>query len=182
LDFGWDHPTAAVWAAWDRDSDIVYIYDSYSLRQETVPVHASAIKSRGKWIPVIWPQDGRQADKGSGKNLTDQYRAEGVNMTTTWFTNPPPPGGKEGTGGNSVESGIMDMLSRMKEQRLRIFNTQSGIMEEMRMYHRKDGKIVPLHDDLISAMRYCVMSLRKARIQNYEPIQHKTDSEFNVFT
>ena len=182
LDFGWDHPTAAVWIAWDRDSDIIYVYDSYSMRQETVPVHASAIKSRGKWIPVIWPQDGRQADKGSGKNLTDQYRAEGVNMCADWFTNPPQPGARDGTGGNSVEAGIMEMLTRMKTQRLLIFNNQTAIMEEMRMYHRKDGKIVPLHDDLISAMRYCVMSLRKTRMKNYEPMQHKTDSEFNVFT
>ena len=54
-------------------------------------------------------------------------------------------------------------------------------MEEMRMYHRKDGKIVPKHDDVISAMRYCVMSLRKARVKNYEPTQLNSDSEFNVF-
>ena len=73
-------PYSAVWTTWDRDSDIVYIYDSYSLRQETVPVHASAIKSRNNWIPVIWPMDGRQADKGSGKSLTTQYREEGVNL------------------------------------------------------------------------------------------------------
>ena len=69
IDFGWDHPTACVWIAWDRDSDIVYVYDSYAMRQETVPVHASAIKSRGFWIPVVYPMDGRQADKGSGKSL-----------------------------------------------------------------------------------------------------------------
>ena len=29
IDFGWDHPTAVVWAAHDRDTDIVYIYDCY---------------------------------------------------------------------------------------------------------------------------------------------------------
>ena len=67
IDFGWDHPTAVVWITWDRDNDIVYCYDSYAMRQETVPIHSSAINSRGKWIPVIWPMDGRQADKGSGK-------------------------------------------------------------------------------------------------------------------
>ena len=46
--------------------------------------------------------DGRQADKGSGKNLTEQYRAEGVYMTREHFSNPPSMGQKEGTGGNSV--------------------------------------------------------------------------------
>ena len=53
LDFGWDHPTAAAWAAWDRDSDIIYIYDTYAMSQEAVPIHASAVKARGQWIPVI---------------------------------------------------------------------------------------------------------------------------------
>ena len=48
-------------------------------------------------------------------------------------------------------------------------------------YHRKDGKIVPANDDVISAMRYCVMSLRKARIKNTEPLQIHSDSEFNIF-
>ena len=181
LDFGWDHPTASVWTAWDRDSDIVYIYDSYSLRQETVPVHASAIKSRGKWIPVIWPMDGRQADKGSGKNLTEQYRQEGVNMTREHFSNPPSQGQKEGSGGNSVEAGVMEILTRMQTKRLKIFRNQGKLLEELRMYHRKDGKIVPANDDVISAMRYCVKSLRKARIKNTEPLQIHSDREFNIF-
>ena len=181
LDFGWDHPTACAWIAWDRDSDIVYVYDSYSLRQETVPVHASAIKARGNWIPVIWPMDGRQADKGSGKNLTDQYRREGVNMSREHFSNPPSVGQKEGSGGNSVEAGVMEMLTRMQTKRLKIFKNQGKLLEELRMYHRKDGKIVPANDDAISAMRYAVMSLRKARVKNYEPTQIYSDSEFNVF-
>jgi len=181
IDFGWDHPTAVVWITWDRDTDIVYIYDCYAMRQETVPVHASAINGRGKWIPVVWPMDGRQADKGSGKNLTDQYKRESVNMLRDHFSNPPSNGMKEGSGGNSVEAGIMEILTRMQTKRLKIFRNQSKLLEELRMYHRKDGKIVPAHDDVISAMRYCVMSLRKARIKNYQPMQFQTDSEFNVF-
>ena len=181
IDFGWDHPTAVAWIAWDRDSDIVYVYDSYSLRQETVPVHASAINARGKWIPVIWPMDGRQADKGSGKNLTEQYRKESVNMLREHFSNPPSQGMKEGTGGNSVEAGIMQMLTRFQTKRLKFFKNQGKLLEELRMYHRKEGKIVPIHDDVISALRYCVMSLRKARVKNYEPLQVRSDSEFNLF-
>jgi len=181
LDFGWNHPTAAVWIAWDRDADIAYVYDSYAMRQEAVPMHASAIKSRGNWIPVIWPMDGRQADKGSGKSLTEQYRAEGVNMTHEHFTNPPSKGGKEGTGGVSVEAGIQEMYTRMQTKRLKIFKNQDNLLRELRMYHRKDGKIVALHDDIISAMRYCIMSLRKARVRNYEPMDIQAETEFSIF-
>jgi phage terminase large subunit-like protein len=181
LDFGWDHPTAAAWAAWDRDSDVIYIYDTYAMSQEAVPMHASAIKSRGNWIPVIWPMDGRQADKGSGKSLTEQYRNEGVNMTREHFTNPPSAGQKEGSGGISVEAGIQEMYTRFMTNRLKIFNNQSKLLEELRMYHRKDGKIVFKHDDVISAARYAIMSVRKARVKNYEPTQIYSDSSFNVF-
>jgi hypothetical protein len=49
------------------------------------------------------------------------------------------------------------------------------------MYHRKDGKIVPINDDVISAMRYCVMSLRKSRIKDYQPPHIQADSEFSLF-
>ena len=181
IDFGWDHPTAAVWIAWDRDSDIAYVYDSYAMRQESVPIHASAIKARGNWIPVIWPMDGRQADKGSGKSLTEQYRTEGVSMTKEHFSNPPQQGQKEGSGGNSVEAGIMELYTRMQTKRLKIFKNQDKLLTELRMYHRKNGKIVASHDDVISAMRYAVMSLRKARIKNYEPMFTQAESEFNVF-
>jgi hypothetical protein len=64
---------------------------------------------------------------------------------------------------------------------LKIFKNQDKLLQELRMYHRKDGKIVPINDDVISAMRYCVMSLRKARIKNYEPTYIQAESEFNVF-
>jgi len=182
LDFGWDHPTAAVWVAWDRDTDIAYVYDSYAMRQEAVPIHASAIKMRGRYIPVVWPMDGRQADKGSGKSLTQQYREEGVNMTREHFSNPPANGQKENSGGNSVEAGVQEIYTRFKTQRLKIFKNQGKLLEELRMYHRKDGKIVPANDDVISAMRYAVMSLRKARTKSYDRLQVQSDYEFNIFS
>jgi len=182
LDFGWDHPTAAVWVAWDRDTDTAYVYDSYAMRQEAVPIHASAIKMRGRYIPVVWPMDGRQADKGSGKSLTQQYREEGVNMTREHFSNPPANGQKENSGGNSVEAGVQEIYTRFKTQRLKIFKNQGKLLEELRMYHRKDGKIVPANDDVISAMRYAVMSLRKARTKSYDRLQVQSDYEFNIFS
>jgi len=49
------------------------------------------------------------------------------------------------------------------------------------MYHRNDGKIVAANDDIISALRYAVMSIRKARVQDYQPTQMFSDNDFNVF-
>ena len=45
-------------------------------------------------------------------------------MLREHFSNPPANGMKEGTGGNSVEAGIMEILTRMQTKRLKIFKNQ----------------------------------------------------------
>jgi len=70
----------------------------------------------------------------------------------------------------------------MKTGRLKIFSNQPEIFEELRMYHRKEGRIVPFKDDLISAMRYAVLSLRLSRVQETQIRQYQADSDFNIFT
>jgi hypothetical protein len=80
LDFGWDHPFAAVNLAWDRDADCVYVCKDFAVREETPVVHAAAVKAWGDWIPNAWPHDGLQHDKGSGAALKDQYARQGLNM------------------------------------------------------------------------------------------------------
>ena len=62
----------------------------------------------------------------------------------------------------------MDMLQRMEDGKFLVFSTLSDWWEEFRMYHRKDGKIVPIRDDLMAATRYAVMSTRFA-INSEEP-------------
>ena len=74
------------------------------------------------------------------------------------FENPPALGEKKG--GNSVEAGIMEMLSRMEQGKFKVFNTLYDWFDEYRLYHRKDGKIVKIKDDLMAATRYAAMSLR----------------------
>lgn len=154
LDFGYDHPFAAVNIAWDRDSDVIYVTRAYRSRQTTPVIHAAAIKPWGEWIPCAWPHDGFQHDKGSGEQLAAQYRAQGLNMTTenaTWEE-----------GGIGVEAGIAEMLDRMLTGRWRVFSTCAEWLEERRLYHRKDGRIVKERDDVISASRYALMMLRFA--------------------
>lgn len=163
VDFGWDHPCATSFIAVDRDKDAVYIYDGYRESRNLIPIHSSATKSRGDWIPCAWPHDGLMHDKNSGKVIADLYRDNGVNMWPVQFTNPPPPNVEEGKGGNGVEAGIYEMLDMMQTGRFKVFKTVQPWWEEMRMYHRKDGKIVPKMDDFISATRIAVMFRRHAQ-------------------
>ena len=154
VDFGWDHPFAAVNVAWDRDADCVYVTKVYRRTEETPVLHAAGIKAWGSWVPCSWPHDGYQHDKGSGQALADQYRAQGLNMLPEHATH--------AKGGNGVEAGLMDMLDRMQTGRFKVFAHLNDWWEEYRLYHRADGKIVKERDDLMSATRYAVMMLRFA--------------------
>jgi phage terminase large subunit-like protein len=154
IDFGYDHPFAGVWIAWDRDRDAVHVYDTYRASGESVNLQAPTVRSRGEWIPVAWPHDGLQHDKGSGEQLAEQFRKAGVNMLLERATF------EDGT--NGVEAGIQEMLMRMETGRFKVSKHLKEWFEEFRMYHRKGGKIVKERDDLLSATRYAIMMLRYA--------------------
>lgn len=154
LDFGWDHPTAAAKLAWDRDKDVVYLIADYRVRQQTPVLHAVALKAWGERLPWAWPHDGLQHDKASGEQLAESYRAHGLLLTPERATF------DDGT--NGVEAGVSKMLERMQTQRWKVFSTCGCWLEEFRLYHREDGKIVKEFDDVISASRYAFMMLRFA--------------------
>jgi len=157
IDFGWDHPTGAVKLAWDRDHDIVYVHQEHRASKLTADQHSLIIGPR-KWgeIKWAWPHDGHQADKGTGQQLAGQYKKAGLKMlgSHATFTD----------GSNSVEAGVLEMLQRMRDGRWKVFNSCPLWMEEFRLYHREDGKIVKEMDDLLSASRYAMMMLRHARV------------------
>jgi hypothetical protein len=48
MDFGWDHPFAAVELAWDRDTDTIYVTKAYRIRETTPVIHAAALRAWGK--------------------------------------------------------------------------------------------------------------------------------------
>ena len=65
----------------------------------------------------------------------------------------------------------MNMLDRMRTSRFFVFDHCFDFFEEFRMYHRKDGKVIKLNDDLMSATRYAVQSLRFAKTSEMRPVQ-----------
>lgn len=157
VDFGWDHPFAATDCAWDRDADCFYVVKEYAARESTPVIHSAAIKAWdiGTWVPVAWPHDGLNHDKGSGEELANQYREQGLKMLDERATFE--------DGGNGVEAGITDMLTRMQTGRWKVFSTCGGWLGEFRLYHRKDGLIVKVKDDRISSSRYALMMKRFAK-------------------
>jgi phage terminase large subunit-like protein len=168
IDFGWDHPTAVVWMAWDRDNDCIYIYNTYRESKVTPVIVGATIRAKRDWIPVSWPHDGLQHDKGSGVQLAEQYRQQGVNMLPHRATFE--------DGSNGVEAGLFEMLDRMQTGRMKVASHLCDWFEEFRMYHRKDGKVVKVRDDLMAATRYGMMMIRDAET---EPREYEEDDDFS---
>jgi hypothetical protein len=143
LDVGWNN-TASAFVAWDKDSDIVYVYADYKRGQAEPAVHASAIKaiaagSHGEIDPAS-----RGRSQKDGEQLINLYRGQGLNVLLA---------------DNTVEAGIFDVYERMTTGRLKIFNTCRHVIEEMRLYRRDEkGKIVKQNDHCMDAMRYAIRS------------------------
>lgn len=170
IDFGHDHPFAAVSLAWDRDSDTVYVTKEYWESRATPATHVDAIKKwkEASWAPVAWPHDGLNTEKSTGDELRSAYSTRGLLLLPAKATNPPDfaQGQKEGEGGNSTEAALMHMFERMDTGRFKVFKTCRKWLEEQRTYHRDEkGRIVKLRDDVISASRYAHMMLRHGRTE-----------------
>ena len=157
MDIGISHDTAAVWSAYDGATDTIYIYDAYRGNADVPSMHATAINARGKWIPVVLPHDADNTERGSGMTVAQYYREAGVNAQMDTFYNPLDVSGKPN---NFVEPGIMEILQRMKTGRFKVFKSCGRVFEEMRRYHRKDGRIVKKFDDTLDAMRYSALSVK----------------------
>lgn len=160
LDFGWDHPTAAVELAWDKEADCIYVTKEYRARRETPVIHAAAVKP---WnLTWAWPHDALQHDKGSGEQLASLYKKNGLRMLSERAQFPD-------ERGNGVEAGITEMLERMQTGRWKVMDNCQMWLEEFRSYHRKDGKIVKEYEDIISASRYAMMCLRYSHARKDAP-------------
>ncbi len=157
IDFGWDHPFAAVRCAFDRDGDVFFVTAAYREAQTTTPIHAAAIRPWGTAIPVAWPHDGYQHDKGSGDQLSQLYRGHGLAMLPLHATH-------EG-GGTGVEAGVLEMLERMQTGRFKVFRGLEDWLGEFRLYHRDKGIVVKERGDLLSATRYALMMRRFAETE-----------------
>lgn len=143
MDVGWNC-TAAVWGAWDRQSNIVYLYSEYKAGSAEPSIHADAIRSRAKWIPGVIDPASRGRGQKDGDDLFSLYQQLGLNITAA---------------DNTVESGIYQVWQRLSSARLKVFDTLNSWLGEYRIYRRDEkGRIVKEHDHLMDATRYLIVS------------------------
>lgn len=153
MDIGWNR-TAAIWSAWDRESDTVYLYAEHYRGQAEPSIHADAIKARGDWIPGVIDPAARGRKQDDGQKLLDIYGKPGLGLDLD-------------VAFNGVEAGINEVWTRLSTGRLKVFRSLGNWLEEFRLYRRNDkGQVVKEKDHLMDATRYLIMSgLDRAKVK-----------------
>lgn len=150
------HPTAGCWCAWDKDSDIIYVYREYKSMDMQTSQHASVMK-RPDDIWMFWPHDGLQTDK-SGTTLAASYEEEGVRM---WHESARYVDGDGQGGGQGDAEFIQEVVERVKTGRLKVFSHLTEFFKEQETWHYLDnGKTARLGDDLIKAFKSAMIMRR----------------------
>ena len=143
LDVGWNR-TAALWAAWDRESDVVYLYSEYYQGQAEPPIHAHGIKTRGEWIPGVIDPAARGRGQKDGSRLFEDYLGLGLRLNLSE---------------NALEGGIYQVWTRLSTGKLKVFRTLQNWFTEYRLYRRDEkGKVVTEGDHLMDDTRYILLS------------------------
>ncbi len=150
------HPFAAVLGAWDRDNDTIYVMHAFRMRQALPIQHVAAIREHPcSSAPVAYPHDGGQVGFASTDTIAATYKKLGLRMRPGHAT--------FRTGGYSFEAGIADLESRFANGKLKIAAHLSDWFDEYRNYHRVDGLVHKVDDDLMSATRVLCMDIRHAK-------------------
>jgi phage terminase large subunit-like protein len=150
------HPFAAALVCHDTDNDAIYVV--HTLRMHGLaPLHVAAIKKNPMWdAPVSWPHDGgRGAGIVSGDTVAQTYRKLGLAMRPGHATFP--------AGGYDFGAGLDEMENRLGSNRLLFASHLSELHDEYQGYHRVNGLVNKIDDDLLSAVRTAMMDIRYAR-------------------
>lgn len=143
MDVGWKR-TAALWGAWDRETDTVYLYSEHYRGQAEPSIHADAIKARGDWITGAIDPASSGSNQIDGRRLIEEYEKLGLLLVPA---------------DNAVEAGIHAVYRRLSSGRLKVFKTLVNFLAEIRIYRRDDkGKVVKENDHLMDCLKYLILT------------------------
>ena len=160
MDVGWNR-TAALWGAWDKESDTIYLYSEHYRGQAEPSIHADAIKARGDWIWGAIDPASAGSNQKDGSQLIEEYRKLGLLLNKA---------------DNTVEAGLHAVYRRLSGGRLKVFRSLPNFLSEIRIYRRDEkGRVVKENDHLMDACRYLVMTGMKYAL--VEPVKAEEETE-----
>ena len=147
LDVGLTHPTGALAAALDEDSNTIYIYKEYRAQNKTAFEHAANLKHWG--IKFLIDPSAFNRQIGTMQSVAAIYQDEGLDLIRA---------------NNDVDASIIEIRRLMGSGRLFIFNNLDMLLKELRMYRTRktdngNVKIVKEDDDLVDPLRYICMGI-----------------------
>lgn len=138
--------TASIFFAENRDEGIIYVYSEMFMKEGTPSQHTEAVKARGTWLKGAIDTSARGRSPTDGENLFKMYTDLGLNIQNA---------------DKAVEAGIYTIQELFNAGRLKIFSSCKGLLDELRMYRREDGKIVKEDDHRADAFRYGIHTRHK---------------------
>jgi phage terminase large subunit-like protein len=164
MDPGIDHPWAIVLMCSDVDQDVMHLIaeqraTGLNAGQQFAMIRQLEMRLFGRHMnfPIAWPADAGTRDKGSGESVKNMLKQYGLRMMDEPATHAH---ASHGAAANSLEGGIAEIDLREKCGKWKVGRSMPCYLEERRLYHRKDGEIVKLRDDTLSAARYGMMMRR----------------------
>ena len=137
--------TAALWAAYNPDEDIIYFYSEYYRGRIKPREHVVAIQARGDWIPGAADPSAIMGNQAEGESYMKIYTALGLHLHLA---------------NNAVDAGLLACWDRMVAGQIRVFRTLMNFQYEFNLYQTDaNGRVAKKQPDhLMDTMRYVVMS------------------------
>lgn len=170
IDFGSSHPCAVVDLAIDDDKQIVYVTRVWRKKTEDISEHCEAINEVNPWVPVAWPHDGVNHQKG-GKQLKQYYLDQKVKLLSksACYKN-------DTLGSQPVMPIIMKANDMAASGQLKVFSTCHDFFDEWRNFHYDDnGNPVKRRDDVLKAFFYALM-MKRYSAHKVEAVQMEPES------
>lgn len=112
-----------LWAAHDRLTDILYVYDVLVQPRYNMALHAEAIRSRGAWIPVLFDPEGDKRERAEGLRIAQHLADLMVPIDAVKL---------------DAEVAVEATVTKLESGKLRAYETLSPWFAEYRRYGRND--------------------------------------------
>ncbi len=162
IDWGFNHPFAAVWGHVDQD-DVLWLTGMRYVRQQTNPVHSAALPRNIRWF----------ADPSQPGTIAE-FRNAGHDVIPCVHLSVR---GGAGTPRTPVLAGIDQVTERMRTGRLKIVRGACRpLLRELALYHYPEDKTseepVKEDDHACDALRYLVVGMDRGKVVPHveEPI------------
>lgn len=159
IDIGYKHVGLA-WMLFNPETGQRIVYRTEKLESVTVAEQCAALNGMWDDVPTVFPPDVNNTEKGSGDALRKIY-GKHLRGRMLDFENE--------DGSRFVEPGLMQTLDWMRAGLWRVCDQgNEPYFREIRMYHRKNGKVVKENDHVMDATRYTGMMVARRGVQANE--------------